>query len=154
MAKTIKQIAEELGVSKTAVRKKIENLGLSDKVKTDGNRIVIDERQERLIKSTFSQNETKTANSNLVSEKSETLQLLSDMVSTLTRQLEEKDKQLDAKDRQIEQLNERLAESQKLVDQQQQLNAIVEQKLSLLEKKEEPPAEQQKKHWWNFRSKH
>ena len=26
--KTIKQIADELGVSKTAVRKKIENLGL------------------------------------------------------------------------------------------------------------------------------
>lgn len=162
MAKTIKQIAEELGVSKTAVRKKIENLGLSEKVKTDGNRIVIDERQERLIKSTFSQNETKTANQNLVSEKSETLQLLSDMVSTLTRQLEEKDKQLDAKDnqlnakdRQIEQLNEMLAESQKLIDQQQQLNAIVEQKLSLLEKKEEePPAEQPKRHWWNFRSKH
>lgn len=36
--KTIKQIADELGVSKTAVRKKIENLGLSEKVQTNGNR--------------------------------------------------------------------------------------------------------------------
>lgn len=31
--KTIKQIADELGVSKTAVRNKIENLGLSEKWK-------------------------------------------------------------------------------------------------------------------------
>ena len=84
--KTIKQIADELGVSKTAVRKKIENLGLSEKVKTNGNRIEVDERQEKLIKSAFSQKETKTANANEVSEKSETLRLLSSMVSTLTEQ--------------------------------------------------------------------
>ena len=53
--KTIKQIADELGVSKTAVRNKIENLGLSEKMETNGNRIEVNERQERLIKSAFSQ---------------------------------------------------------------------------------------------------
>ena len=48
MAKTIKQIADELGVSKTAIRKKIENLGLSEKLQTNGNRILIDDKQESL----------------------------------------------------------------------------------------------------------
>ena len=133
--KTIKQIAEELGVSKTAVRKKIENLGLSEKVKTNGNRIEVDERQEKLIKSAFSQKETKTANANEVSEKSETLRLLSSMVSTLTEQLQEKDKQ-------IERLQTELENAQKSVDQAQQLHAMSEKKILLLEESN------QKRHWW------
>lgn len=147
MAKTIKQIAEELGVSKTAVRKKIENLGLSEKVKTNGNRIEVDERQEKLIKSAFSQKETKTANANEVSEKSETLRLLSSMVSTLTEQLQEKDKQ-------IERLQTELENAQKSVDQAQQLHAMTEQKIRLLEQKEQEKTEEQeeihKKPWWKL----
>lgn len=149
MSKTIKQIADEIGVSKTAVRKKIENLGLSDKVKTNGNRIEIDERQEKLIKSAFSQKETKTANANEVSEKSETLRLLSSMVSTLTEQLQEKDKQ-------IERLQTELENAQKSVDQAQQLHAMTEQKMRLLEQKEEPEKTEEeeevhKKPWWKLR---
>lgn len=144
--KTIKQIADELGVSKTAVRKKIENLGLSEKVKTNGNRIEVDEGQEKLIKSAFSQKETKTANANEVSEKSETLRLLSSMVSTLTEQLQEKDKQ-------IERLQMELENAQKSVDQAQQLHAMTEQKIRLLEQKQEqkqPEEEEYKKPWWKF----
>ena len=145
--KTIKQIADELGVSKTAVRKKIENLGLSDKVKTNGNRIEVDERQEKLIKSAFSQKETKTANANEVSEKSETLRLLSSMVSTLTEQLQEKDKQ-------IERLQTELENAQKSVDQAQQLHAMTEQKIRLLEQQEQEKTEEQeevhKKPWWKL----
>lgn len=137
--KTIKQLADELGVSKTAVRKKIENLGLSEKVQTNGNRIEVDERQERLIKSAFSQKETKTTNANEVSEKSETLRLLSSMVSTLQEQLQEKDKQ-------IERLQTELENAQKSVDQAQQLHAMTEQKLLLLEDKQEQE-EQPKKRW-------
>lgn len=145
--KTIKQIADELGVSKTAVRKKIENLGLSEKVKTNGNRIEVDERQEKLIKSAFSQKEMKTANANEVSEKSETLRLLSSMVSTLTEQLQEKDKQ-------IERLQTELENAQKSVDQAQQLHAMTEQKIRLLEQKEQEKTEEQeeihKKPWWKL----
>ena len=158
--KTIKQIADELGVSKTAVRKKIENLGLSDKVQTNGNRILIDERQERLIKSAFQKAETETENYKPVSEKTETLQLVSGMVSTLTeqlkekdRQLAEKDKQLEEKDRQIKAVHELLAENQKLLDQQQHLNALTEQKLRLLEQKEEEEEQNQqpeeKQNFWS-----
>lgn len=144
--KTIKQIADEMGVSKTAVRKKIENLGLSEKVKTNGNRIEVDEKQEILIKSSFSQKETKTANANEVSDKSETLRLLSSMVSTLTEQLQEKDKQ-------IERLQTELENAQKSVDQAQQLHAMTKQELKLLEVKveeQEQPPEKEKKPWWKL----
>ena len=143
MAKTIKQIADELGVSKTAVRKKIENLGLSEKVQTNGNRIEVDERLEKLIKSAFSQKETKTTNANEVSEKTETLRLLSSMVSTLQEQLQEKD-------RQIERLQTELENAQKSVDQAQQLHAMTEQKLLLLEDKTEEQEEVHKKPWWKL----
>lgn len=108
MGKTIKQIADELGVSKTAVRKKIENLGISEKLQTNGNRIEVDEKQEKLIKSAFSKAEPKTDNQKEVSEKSETLRLLSSMVSALTDQLAEKDKQLEAANKQISDLQEAL----------------------------------------------
>lgn len=127
--KTIKQIADELGVSKTAVRNKIENLGLSEKMETNGNRIEVNERQERLIKSAFSQKKSKTENVNNVSEKTETLRLLSDMISTLTEQLQEKDKQ-------IERLQEALGIAQENVKAAQLLQANAEKKL--LENKENP----------------
>lgn len=147
MSKTIKQIADELGVSKTAVRKKIGNLGLSEKVKTIGNRIEIDERQEKLIKSAFLQKETKTENANLVSDNSETLRLLSDMVSALTEQLQEKDKQ-------IERLQTELENTQKILDQAQQLHAMTEQKIRRLEQREQEQTEEQEeipqKPWWRF----
>lgn len=143
--KTIKQIADELGVSKTAVRKKIENLELSDKLQTNGNQFAIDERQERLIKSAFSKKKPKTENANKVCEKSETLRLLSDMVSTLTEQLHEKDKQ-------IERLQTELENAQKNADQAQQLHAMTEQKIMLLEQKEQEKTEEQeeihKRQWW------
>lgn len=137
MDKTIKQIADELGVSKTAVRKKIENLGLSDKLKTIGNRIAVNERQEALIKSAFREKEPKTENPKPVGEKSETLQLISDMVSALKEQLQEKDRQLAEKDKQLNALQNMLAENQRLLDQQQQLNAMAEQRAKQLEQREE-----------------
>jgi predicted transcriptional regulator len=111
--KTIKQIADELGVSKTAVRKKIENLGLSDKLQTNGNQFIIDNRQETLIKSAFLKSEPKTENCKPVSGESETFRLVFDMVCTLKEQLEAKDKQLAEKDKQ-------------LADQQQSIKALTE----------------------------
>ena len=52
MAKTIKEIADELGVSKTAVSKQIANLGLRSSLRKNGNQFAIDEHQEALIKPT------------------------------------------------------------------------------------------------------
>lgn len=149
--KTIKQIADEIGVSKTAVRKKIENLGLSDKVQTNGNRIVVNERQERLIKSTFSQNETQTKNENEVCEKTETLRLLSDMVSTLTQQLQEKDKQIQQQQQSIKELTTALENTTASLKAAQALHAGTMQQNLLAEKEEAEPIENEKqKKWYEF----
>ena len=48
--KTIRQIADEIGVSKTAVSKQIANLGLRSGLRKNGNQFAIDEHQEALIK--------------------------------------------------------------------------------------------------------
>lgn len=45
--KTIKELADELGVSKTAVMKKIDNLGLREKLAKNGNRLAIREPEEK-----------------------------------------------------------------------------------------------------------
>lgn len=58
--KTIRQIADELGVSKTAVRKKIEKLGLWKDLQKSGNRIAINSTQEKLIKQAFLKAESKS----------------------------------------------------------------------------------------------
>ena len=53
MAKTIKEIADELGVSKTAVSKQIANLGLRSSLRKNGNQFAIENQQEKLIKMAF-----------------------------------------------------------------------------------------------------
>ena len=60
MGKTIKQIADELGVSKTSVRKKIDNLGLRSSLQSNGNQFSINEEQEELIKTAFKGNKPQT----------------------------------------------------------------------------------------------
>ena len=52
----------ELGVSKTAVMKKIDNLGLREKLAKNGNRLAIREPEEKLIIEAFSKKESTTAN--------------------------------------------------------------------------------------------
>ena len=54
--KTIRQIADEIGVSKTAVSKQIANLGLRSGLRKNGNQFAIDEHQEALIKQAFLKN--------------------------------------------------------------------------------------------------
>lgn len=127
--KTIKQIADELGVSKTAVRKKIENLGLRSSLQKNGNQFAIDENQEKLIKSAFSESESETKTETNSQTETETVSAL---VSMLQRELDVK--------------NEQIAHLQKLLDQEQQLRMVTEQKLLQIEDKreqEEPP----KKRW-------
>ena len=54
--KTIRQIADEIGVSKTAVSKQIANLGLRSGLRKNGNQFAIDEPQEALINRLFLKN--------------------------------------------------------------------------------------------------
>lgn len=76
--KSIKEIAVELGVSKTAVRKKIENLGLRSSLRLIGNQFAIDEEAEKLIIASFSsdrapgKSETSSRSETETSSRSET----------------------------------------------------------------------------------
>lgn len=126
--KTIKQIADELGVSKTAVRKKIENLGLRSGLRKNGNQFAIDEKQEKLIKSAFAESGTETETETSSQTETETVSVL---VSMLQRELDAK--------------NEQIAHLQKLLDQEQQLRMVTEQKLLQIEDKKEQ--EETKKKW-------
>ena len=137
--KTIRQIADEIGVSKTAVSKQIENLGLRSSLRKNGNQFAIDEIQEKLIKQAFSGNETETKNANQSQTENHEV---SDLVSVLQTTISVLKAELEAKDRQIEKL-------QMLLDQEQQLHALTAQQIKELPEQKEPDMTEEKK-WWQF----
>ena len=121
MAKTIKEIADELGVSKTAVSKQIANLGLRSSMRKNGNQFAIENQQEKLIKMDLRKNKQREiAGENLVSdEQSQTTNAnqsqtenheVCDLVCVLQTTVDTLQEQLSVKDQQIRELNARLAE--------------------------------------------
>ena len=137
--KTIRQIADEIGVSKTAVNKQIANLGLRSGLRKNGNQFAIDKIQEKLIKQAFSGNETETKNANQSQTENHEV---SDLVSVLHTTISVLKAELEAKDRQIEKL-------QMLLDQEQQLHALTAQQIKELPEQKEPDMTEEKK-WWQF----
>ena len=125
MAKTIKEIADELGVSKTAVSKQIANLGLRSSLRKNANQFAIENQQEKLIKMAFQkkrQQEIVTENS-VSDEQSQTKSQTTnanqsqtanhevcDLVGVLQTTVDTLQAQLAVKDEQIRELNARLAE--------------------------------------------
>ena len=133
MAKTIKEIADELGVSKTAVSKQIANLGLRSSLRKNGNQFAIENQQEKLIKMAFqkkrqqeivtensvsdeqSQTKSQTTNANQSqtanANQSQTANHeVCDLVGVLQTTVDTLQAQLAVKDEQIRELNARLAE--------------------------------------------
>lgn len=112
MDRTIKEIADVFGVSKQAVRQRINKLPSGCYYIGDNNTIHVTEEGFNMLKDKVSRQSTKAD-------------------TKVDTSLEALIKQLDIKDKQIEEL-------QKLLDQQQQLNAMQQQKLLQLEDKELP----------------
>lgn len=151
MMKTIKQIADEIGVSKQAVHQKRRKEPLSTSLQpfttTVDGVVYISVDGEKLIKQAFEGKASVKLNDKL----SESNTQNDTVVDLLLKQSEMLKNELDIKNKQIEELNERLAESQKLLNQQQQLNAIAEQKIKVIEQKETEPIENEKqKKWYEF----
>ena len=108
--KTIRQIADEIGVSKTAVNKQIANLGLRSGLRKNGNQFAIDKHQEALIKQAFSE-KTQTEIENQSQTKTQTENHeVGDLVCVLQATIDTLQGQLAVKDKQIAELNERLSE--------------------------------------------
>ena len=124
--KTVRQIADELGVSKTAVSKQIANLGLRSSLRKNGNQFAIDEQQETLIKQAFSE-KTQTENAN--QSQTENLKVgdlvcvLQATIDTLQGQLEVKDRQLEQQAQTITRLTDALAAAQQTAAAAQALHA-------------------------------
>ena len=125
--KTIRQIADEIGVSKTAVNKQIANLGLRSGLRKNGNQFAIDEHQEALIKEAFSEksqteieNQTQTEIENQTQTENHEV---SDLVCVLQATIDTLQGQLEVKDRQIEKLTEALVAAQQTAAAAQALHA-------------------------------
>ena len=121
--KTIRQIADEIGVSKTAVNKQIANLGLRSGLRKNGNQFAIDEHQEALIKEAFSEkSQTEIENQTPTKTQTENHEV-SDLVCVLQATIDTLHGQLEVKDRQIEKLTEALVAAQQTAAAAQALHA-------------------------------
>ena len=149
--KTIRQIADEIGVSKTAVSKQIANLGLRSGLRKNGNQFAIDERQETLIKQAFSE-KSQTEIENQTQTKSQTENHeVSDLVCVLQATIDTLQGQLEVKDRQIEKLTEALIAAQQTAAAAQALHAgTIQQQLVTGDARADQQEQGSKlsKRWW------
>lgn len=110
MGKTVKQIADEIGVSKTAVRKYMDEAFKAKYTKQDGDRapVIISDEGVEILKS-------KCKGKNPVNQFAETAetkvetpvnQAETDLISVLQEQMKALNKQLEIKDQQIHELTE------------------------------------------------
>lgn len=153
MRYSIKEIADTVGVSKTAVRKKIEKLGLQTELLKNGNKITVDENVAKQIITAFDRptgNETQTEFANQNDNE------FSKVIEILQAELESKNKQLASKDRQIEDLTRALENTTASLQAEQALHAGTMQK-QLSSGEEQEQAEDQgktktdkKRRWWQF----
>nr|CRY96238.1 hypothetical protein [uncultured prokaryote] len=147
---SIKEIADKVGVSKTAVNKKITNLGLQTKLAKNGNRFELDEETANIVIQSFNNknenNETKTEFANL-NENS-----LQEVVAILREQLVVKDKQIADLQADKEQLRADKEELQYSLQQAQALHAgtIQKQLEGVLSEEQQITSIEEKSHWWQF----
>ena len=163
--KTIRQIADEIGVSKTAVSKQIANLGLRSGLQKNGNQFAIDERQEALIKQAFleksqtenaNQSQTENANQSQTETQTENHEVgdlvcvLQATIDTLQGQLEVKDRQIEQQAQTITRLTDALAAAQQTAAAAQALHAgtIQQQFLNSDDNMDQPGKGVQSKQNW------
>ena len=156
--KTIRQIADEIGVSKTAVSKQIANLGLRSGLRKNGNQFAIDEHQEALIKQAFfektqteieNQSQTKTQTENR--EVGDLVCVLQATIDTLQGQLEVKDRQIEQQAQTITRLTDALAAAQQTAVAAQALHAGTIQQQLVAGEGEELQQEREtvpRRSWW------
>ena len=151
MAKTIRQIADEIGVSKTAVSKQIANLGLRSGLRKNGNQFVIDEQQEALIKQAFfEKSQTEIENQSQTKTQTENHEV-GDLVCVLQATIDTLQGQLEVKDRQIEKLTEALIAAQQTAAAAQALHAgTIQQQLVTGDARADQQEQGSKlsKRWW------
>lgn len=146
MDKTVKELAEQYGMSKQAISyhikklpKEYKNFDTKNGVKT----LIVNEKGQEILMEMLSNKVSKEVENfggkEFVEVKHQ-LELAELEIKHLQEQLKDKSEQINS-------LHQRLEESHKLLDQQQQLCAISQRKIEELEEKKE---EEPKKSWWKF----
>lgn len=162
MSMTVKQLAEELGVSKPTISKAISDLGLQGNLHKIGNRFILEETEIQAIKSQITQTprppepqETETETEKQ-SEKAETetektlISLLESQITILSQQLAVKDSQIAAQQEQIKTLTESLHDTTAALTAAQALHAgtiqqqLTEQQASSEGQSEDVPQQERK----------
>lgn len=154
--KTIRQIADEIGVSKQAVFKKIKHEPLSTSLQgltaTVDGRLMVEVDGEKLIKQAFSEIIPSTKNEEKTAEVDGVVSVLQATIDTLQGQLEVKDRQLEQQVQAITRLTDALAAAQQTAAAAQALHAGTIQQHLLTEeagadqKGQEP---EQKRSWFS-----
>lgn len=132
MSKTVRELADELGVSKQRIQQVVGKLPTSGKPQKQRGRYVIDARSERDIRALIG-NGKPSGKQQLCSKFTDKGKQVPDKLF-----LEMKDR-IKNQTEEIKQKNMQLEKMQKLLDQSQQLQLMAEQKLKRLEKPQNGP---------------
>lgn len=139
--KTIRQIADEIGVSKQAVFKKIKREPLSTSLQgltaTVDGRLMVEVDGEKLIKQAFSEIAPSTKNAEKTAEVDGVISVLQATIDTLQGQLEVKDRQIEQQFQTITRLTDALASAQQTAATAQVLHAGTIKQLYLDESRDE-----------------
>lgn len=149
---SVKEFAERAGKSVQAIYKGLNNR-LNQYVKLVDNQKMLDIRAlqevygievEQPIKPELSTDSTENSINDIV-------------IGTLLEQIEILRNELDVKNEQIKEKDKQISDTLRALDQAQQLQAMAESKVKLLEEKvlepapeSEPEQEKEKKKWWKF----
>lgn len=176
--KTIKELAEELGVSKQAIQYHIKSLTNKNRQTNDKGVTVLSSKEQDFIRSKVDKQINKTKTNKPTKNRQTDKQKEPSINQYLLIEIEEvkknRDKQLAVKDKQIENKDIQISQMQNLLDQQQRLalqdkklleeykeeinelkslmmpekDTIVQQSKDLANIKEEP--QKKNKKWWHF----
>ena len=125
MEMTIKQLANQLGVSKTTISKAISALGLQGELKRFGNKYLLSEVQIESVKTQIEKPKTQTTNHKMQTESEKTqtenqkalIEVLQKQLALLNEQLSIKDDQIRAYQEQIRILQEQIVSKDKQIEQ-------------------------------------
>lgn len=131
--KTIKQLADEIGVSKQAIFKKIDNLGLRSELTKINNQFTVNKKQENLIKKAFSENQSSIEASTKSSTKNNQLTIdreawYQEQIAYLQEQLKEKNDENKSLQDRLMGLSERVEDNLTAVLQGQLADKMIEAK--------------------------
>ncbi len=131
MEMTIKQLADELSVSKSTIGRAIVQLGLQDKLCKIGNKYVLSEKQILQIKLQLSKNdEEKTLH-----EEEKSLQASSKTLHEEEKSLQASSKTLHEEEKSLQASSKTLHEEEKSLQVNQETqNSILQEQLSILNK--------------------